>query len=204
MARDHRLNLGRYITSPFETKVKLNFHQLFAAKPEVGDAPWVPSRLSSADLLNKLQTRKLKLNPNLNFVGNDSVEYQMFAGLGHFNRERDYDFQSGRPRTEQNPRQQPDFTDMWVDAYNLSPTLNPEKKAKNPMPRAANPDPKGFIMAQAESRVESEAEGNVSVAQLLAEKSKESPKPEANTTETKPPASQQEVKNQQQQQQKKA
>ena len=91
MARDHRLNLGRYITSPFETKVKLNFHQLFTAKPEVGDAPWVPSRLSSADLLNKLQTRKLKLNPNLNFVGNDSVEYQMFAGLGHFNRERDYD-----------------------------------------------------------------------------------------------------------------
>lgn len=194
MAKDHRLNLGRYITSPFETKVKLNFHQLFAAKPEGGDAPWVPSRLSSGDLLNKLQTRKLKLNPNLNFVGEDSVEYQMFAGLGHFNRERDYDFQSGRPRTERNPRQQPDFTDFWVEAYNLSPTLNPDKKAKNPMPRAANPDPKGFIMAQAESRVENEAEGNLSVAQLLEEKSKE-----PSETETKSPVSQQEVENQQQQ-----
>lgn len=193
MAKDHRLNLGRYITSPFETKVKLNFHQLFAAKPEVGDAPWVPSRLSSGDLLNKLQTRKLKLNPNLNFVGNDSVEYQMFAGLGHFNRERDYDFQTGRPRTERNPRQQPDFTDFWVEAYNLSPTLNPDKKAKNPMPRAANPDPKGFIMAQAESRVENEVEGNLSVAQLL----KEEPK-EPSETKIKAPGSQQEVKNQQQ------
>jgi hypothetical protein len=199
MAKDHRLKLNRYIDSPFENKVKLNFHQLFATKPETGDAPWIPSRLSSADLLNKLQTRKLKLNPNLNFVGDDSTEYQMFAGLGHFDRIEDYDFNSGRPRTAQNPRDQPDFTDLWVEAYRYSPTINPEKKAKNPMPRAANPDPRGFIMAQAERRAESEMEGNKSVAELLAERSEN--KTEIKPNEAKQPASQEQVKEQQKQQQ---
>lgn len=199
MAKDHRLKLNRYIDSPFENKVKLNFHQLFAAKPETGAAPWIPSRLSSADLLNKLQTRKLKLNPNLNFVGDDTIEYQMFAGLGHFNRKTDYDFEAGRPRTENDPRQQPDFTDIWVEAYRYSPTLNPDKKAQNPMPRASNPDPKGFIMAQAESRAESDLEGPTSVAQLLVDVSKD--KDKTVPTETKTPASQQQVKEQQKQQQ---
>jgi hypothetical protein len=34
----------------------------------------------------------------------------------------------------------------------------------------ANPDPNGFIMSMAENRAENEVEGNVSVAQLLADK----------------------------------
>ena len=37
------------------------------------------------------------------------------------------------------------------------------------MPRAANPDPKGYLMATAESKAENEMEGNMSVAQLLKE-----------------------------------
>jgi hypothetical protein len=45
--------------------------------------------------------------------------------------------------------------------------MDPGKRISNPMPRAKNPDPKGYIMAQMEQKVENEAEGNVSVAQLM-------------------------------------
>ena len=38
------------------------------------------------------------------------------------------------------------------------------------MPRMRNPDPNGFLMSTAENRVENEAEGNTSVAQLLQRK----------------------------------
>jgi hypothetical protein len=57
-----------------------------------------------------------------------------------------------------------------MEAYKLSPTVRPDKRAKNPMPRTRNPDPNGFIMQLAESRAENEMENNVSVAQLLADK----------------------------------
>jgi hypothetical protein len=93
----------------------------------------------------------------------------MFAGLGRFKRS-DYDFENGRALTKARPQEQPDFKDEWVEAYKLSPTVNPGKRAKNPMPRMANPDPNGFIMSMAENRAENEVEGNVSVAQLLANK----------------------------------
>ena len=47
------------------------------------------------------------------------------------------------------------------------------------MPRLKNPDPNGYIMGQAKGRAENEAEGNKSVAQLLAEqKSLPEPKKE--------------------------
>ena len=52
----------------------------------------------------------------------------------------------------------------------MSPTVNPGKRAKNPMPRMRNPDPNGYLMAMAENRVENEAEDKVSVAQLLKRK----------------------------------
>ena len=52
------------------------------------------------------------------------------------------------------------------------------------MPRMRNPDPNGYIMGQARSRAENEAEGNMSVAQLLAEQ-KSLPKADKEKVEKK-------------------
>lgn len=182
MARDARLDLGRYISNPFHrgnlANKKLDFNDLFRAKPETGDYPWNPSRFDREDLLKRAMTRKANLNPDLNFIGNtpffDNNEevtpsYELFEGLGRFNRPDDYDFDEGRARTMQRPQDQPDFNAEWIEAYKLSPTLNPGKVAKNPMPRLRNPDPNGFLMAKAERQAENEAEGKASVADLLAQ-----------------------------------
>ena len=48
------------------------------------------------------------------------------------------------------------------------------------MPRDANPDPKGFLMATAQKRAEREAEGQMNVAQLLS-----APKEEIKEAESK-------------------
>jgi hypothetical protein len=182
MAKDARLELGRYITNPFNeigtiTK-QLDFNELFRAKPETGEYPWNPSRFTDQDLLKRAMTKKLVQNPTLNFVSNApffddnkevTPEYEVFEGIGRFNRPVDYDFDTGRPNTEQRPEDQPDFNPAWVDAYKISPTLVPSKAAKNPMPRLKNPDPNGFMMKAAEARVENEMENKQSVAQLLSE-----------------------------------
>lgn len=183
--KDQRLELNRYISNPFDNKGRiasqLNFRELFRNKydTETGGSPWVPSRFTSEDLLKSIQNRKVTLNPRLNFVPNSPFwdtenqlppeDYEMFAGLGRFKRS-DYDFENGRALTKTRPQEQPDFKEEWVEAYKLSPTINPGKRAKNPMPRTANWDPNGFIMSMAENRAKNEAEGNVSVAQLLADK----------------------------------
>jgi hypothetical protein len=127
-----------------------------------------------------LQTRKATLNPRLRFVGNspffddenqlDPKDYELFEGLGRFDRPVAYDFNEGRALTRNRPQNQPDFNPEWIDAYNVSPTVNPSKRAKNPMPRMKNPDPNGYLMSVAENRAESEAEDKVSVAQLLQRK----------------------------------
>ena len=179
MAKDARLDLNRYVQNPFDrsaTKARqLNFNELFASKPATGDYPWNPSRFGAEDLTRRAMTAKRVLNPRLNFVPNtpffDSNEevtpdYDMF-GLGRFNRPMDYDFDEGRAKTAQRPQDQPDFNPMWMEAYKISPTLNPSKVAKNPMPRLRNPDPNGFLMAMAEKRAENEMEDKPSIAQLL-------------------------------------
>jgi len=181
MAKDARLDLGRYIQNPFDKKgqisKRLDFADLFESKPETGEYPWNPSRFTERDLLKRMMTRKITLNPTLSFIpntpffdGNERVTeaYDMF-GLGRFKRE-DYDFNEGRALTPQRPQDQPDYNPQWVEAYKLSPTLNPEKAAKNPMPRTRNPDPRGFLMAMAERRAESEVKDTPSVAQLLERK----------------------------------
>ena len=61
-------------------------------------------------------------------------------------------------------------SDLWMEAYKLSPTLEPSKAAKNPMPRLRNPDPRGFLMAMAEKRAEGEVKDTPSIAQLLERK----------------------------------
>jgi hypothetical protein len=184
MARDDRLELGRYLTNPFNeggrVSRKLNFNDLFASKPSTGAPPWTPSRFKAEHLTNALQTKKATLNPRLRFVGNspffddenqlDPKDYELFEGLGRFDRPEAYDFNEGRALTRNRPQNQPDFNPEWIDAYNVSPTVNPGKRAKNPMPRMKNPDPNGYLMSVAENRVESEAEDKVSVAQLLQRK----------------------------------
>ena len=178
--KDHRLELGRYMRNPFNEKgkiaKKLDFHDLFESKTQDGQYPWNPSRFDFRDLLKRAQSKKMTLNPDLNFVGNTPFfdpaqpsegSYEMFEGLGRFKRNEDYSFEQGRANIRQNPRNQPDFNPMWVEAYQLSPTINPRESVSNPMPRLENPDPKGYLMATAEKRAESEAEGKMSVASLL-------------------------------------
>ena len=180
MAKDARLDLGRYIQNPFNRQgqigKRVDFDDSFRSKPDTGAYPWNPSRFNSEDLLKRGMTRKTTLNPDLNFVGNSpffdsneevTSEYELFEGLGRFDRPVDYDFDEGRARTSQRPQDQPDFNPQWMEAYKISPTVNPGKTAKNPMPRLRNPDPNGYLMALAEKRVENEVEDKPSIAQLL-------------------------------------
>ena len=185
MVKAARLDLGRYISNPFNRRggvtKRLDFNDLFKSKAADGEYPWNPSRFSSRDLLKRSMTRKTTLNPDLNFVGNSpffdenrssTQDYEVFDGIGRFNRPFDYDFEEGRPRTKQRPEQQPDFNQEWLEAYNISPTLNPAENASNPMPRMRNPDPKGYLMAEASNAVKSEEEGDASIAELLARQKK--------------------------------
>lgn len=174
MAKDHRLALDRYVDytkDPFVKKRKVDFGDSFAAKASSGASPWMPSRFEQQDLLRRIQTRKLKLNPSLNFVGNTPEEYEVFANIGRFVRNESYDFNEGRPLTSLRPEEQPGFSPVWVEAYKISPTVNPDKRASNPMPRVTNPDPRGYMMASAEKRALNEVEDNKSVAQLLTKSS---------------------------------
>jgi len=176
MAKDHRLDLDRYIDytkDPFRKKRQIDFDDSFASKASSGAAPWMPSRFEQSDLLRRIQTRKLKLNPSLNFVGNTPEEYEVFADIGRFVRNESYDFKEGRALTSLRPEDQPGFSPIWVEAYRISPTVNPDKRASNPMPRVANPDPRGYMMAVAEKRAIDDIEDNRSVSQLLDNSSEE-------------------------------
>jgi hypothetical protein len=181
MGRDHRLNLGRYVRNPFDESghqlKKLNFTELFTSKPEGGQYPWNPSRFTAEDLLRRMKTRKATLNPDLNHVGNSpyfqdgsklSEGHELFEGIGRFDRNEDYDFETGRPLTAQRPEDQPDFNPMWMEAYRLSPTIAPGGRAENTLPTWSNPDPQNNIRDRAMNVVENKAEGNLTVAQLEA------------------------------------
>ena len=182
MPRDHRLNLGRYISNPFNEAgqqiKKLDFHDLFRSKPTTGEYPWNPSRFDKNDLTRRMKTRKVSYNPGLGHVDNERQEtvefgptqnFEVFKGLGRFNRNTDYDFIEGRGRTRVRPQEQPDFDPIWMEAYDLSPTIPAGERADNPMPSMSNPDPKGYIMREGERIAEKEMEGDKSVAQLLSE-----------------------------------
>jgi hypothetical protein len=189
MAKDHRLALDRYIDyakDPFLKKRQVNFDDSFASKPSSGAAPWMPSRFEQSDLLRRIQTRKLRLNPGLNFVGKTPEEYEVFADIGRFVRNESYDFNEGRALTTLRPEDQPGFSPVWVEAYRISPTVNPDKRANNPMPRMTNPDPKGYMMASAEKRALNEVEDNKSVAQLLNKPSEEDSKETLKKNDEKP------------------
>lgn len=171
MAKDHRLALDRYIRDDtFRKRKVLNFDELFLSPASSGQYPWNPSRFTQADLLRKMMTRKLSLNPGLNFVGDTPEQYEVFAGLPNFDRVTQYSFADGRALTSQRPEDQPGYNPLWADSYRLSPTIPPEKKIKNPMPRALDPDPRGFLMSSAVNKVKNEEQGKTSVADLLAKK----------------------------------
>lgn len=183
MARDHRLDLGRYISNPFDARgkqlKKLDFNDLFSSKPEGGQYPWNPTRFTSEDLLRRMKTRKVTLNPDLKNVGNSpyfkdgsrlSEGHELFEGIGRFNRQEQYDFTAGRPLTAQRPEDQPDFNPTWMKAFEISPTMNPDDKPQNPNPSYARPDPNGFIQMMAMSSVESNNSDDASISELLANK----------------------------------
>ena len=183
MGRDHRLDLGRYVSNPFDKRgkqlKKLNFNDLFSSKPEGGQYPWNPTRFTSEDLLRRMKTRKVTLNPDLKNVGNSpyfkdgsrlAEGHELFEGIGRFNRQEQYDFTAGRPLTAQRPEDQPDFNPTWMKAFEISPTMNPDDKPKNPNPSYARPDPNGFIKAMAMSSVESNNSDDASISELLANK----------------------------------
>ena len=185
MTKDHRLDLGRYITNPFNNRgrigKRLDFGDLFKSKASVGGYPFNADRFKREDILKHAMSKKLTQNPDLNFVGNSpffdenqevTSDYELFQGVGRFNRPVDYDFIEGRAKTFQRPQAQPDFNPLWAEAYRVSPTLNPGKTAKNPMPRMSNPDPNGYIMARAEAEAEGEFEGDLSVSELLSRQGK--------------------------------
>jgi hypothetical protein len=183
MGRDHRLDLGRYVSNPFDKRgkqlKKLNFNDLFSSKPEGGQYPWNPTRFTSEDLLRRMKTRKVTLNPDLKNVGNSpyfkdgsklAEGHELFEGIGRFNRQEQYDFTAGRPLTAQRPEDQPDFNPTWMKAFEISPTMNPDDKPKNPNPSYARPDPNGFIEKMAMSSVESNNSDDASISELLANK----------------------------------
>ena len=96
--RDSRLYLGRYIRNPFNKRwdiaKRLDYIELFSAKPNFNYYPWNPSRFTNRDLTKRAMAKKLTQNPGLNFVGNApffdgnenvTADYEVFEGIGRFN-----------------------------------------------------------------------------------------------------------------------
>ena len=179
--RDSRLELGRYVRNPFNKRgqisKRLDFVELFQAQPQVNDYPWNPSRFTERDLTKRAMARKLTENPGLNFVGNApffdgnenvTADYEVFEGIGRFKGDQDYNFEDGRPITTDFPQNQPDYNPGWMERYNFSPTIKPDERAKDPMPRNSNPDPNGYLQMMAEQQfAEDQAGAPPTAGQIL-------------------------------------
>jgi len=179
---EDRPDPSKYIGTSNDGRIKKTFGDNFrvdANKGLGGQYPWDPARFNSPDILNYAQSRKRTFNAHLGMVDPEApLDHQLFIGLGRFTRD-DYDFQGGRPQTDHDPKKNPDFNPVWVQAYKISPTIPPGKRAKNRMPTAANPDPNGYIMQLAESQANNDVQGEPSVANLLSDNK---------LTEVSPPA----------------
>ena len=190
MIADERLDLNKYIgyAKP-DAKIKTNFGDQYRTDATAsigGQYPWDPGRFNTADILNRAQARKRSLNAHLGYVDPDEpLDTQLFIGLGRFVRHNDYDFNKGNPITDHKPQDNPDFNPVWVEAYKISPTIPPNKRAKSPMPTAANPDPHGYIMQMAQQRAEDTVDPQPSVANLLSKSKKPILEKELNTEEPK-------------------
>jgi len=188
---DDRLDLNKYIgaVKDPDNKTKTTFSDQFRVDPKSGlggQYPWDPGRFNTADILNRVQARKRTLNAHLGSVDPDApLEAQLFVGLGRFTRHTDYDFQKGQPNTEHRPQNNPDYNPVWLEAYKISPTIPPGKRAKDPMPKASNPDPHGYIMQMAEGQAENTVDPKPSVAGLLSKSKKPVLENELKTEEPK-------------------
>ena len=190
MIADERLDLNKYVgyAKP-DAKIKTNFGDQYRTDVTTsigGQYPWDPGRFNTTDILNRAQARKRSLNAHLGYVDPDEpLDTQLFIGLGRFVRHNDYDFNKGNPITDHKPQDNPDFNPVWVEAYKISPTIPPNKRAKSPMPTAANPDPHGYIMQMAQQRAEDTVDPQPSVAGLLSKSKKPILDKELNTEEPK-------------------
>lgn len=181
MPRDRRLNdpskhlddVQKFFSEGQRGLRKINYEESFRAKSH--EPPFNINRFGSKELQSKLVTRKQILNRRLDFA-NNVEEFQLFTGLGRFDTGRSnketplYNFAEGRANTKLDFRQTPEFQmqgELWKERYQLSPTVSPGKRVSNPMPRDANPDPNGYLLATAKQRAEREVEGQMSIAQLL-------------------------------------
>jgi hypothetical protein len=175
---DDRLDLNKYIGAAKDpdNKIKTKFTDQFRVSANDGiggQYPWNPGRFDTSDILNYAQSRKRSLNVQLGTVDPDApLDTQLFANTGRFVRHTDYNFQTGQPNTEHRPQSNPDFNSVWVEAYKISPTIPPGKRAKDPMPKASNPDPHGYIMQMAQSQAENTVDPQPSVAGLLSKSKK--------------------------------
>jgi hypothetical protein len=185
---DERPDPSRYIGTANDGKIKKSFGDNYRVKADEGiggQYPWDPGRTNEKDILNRIQSQKITLNPRLGKVDPESpLNHQLFIGLGNFVRHENYDFQTGRPLTEHKPQDNPDFNDIWMAAYKISPTIPPNKRAKNRMPSADNPDPNGYIKQLAERQAVDDVEGGPSVATLLSDKKLTEVSPPAGTEDT--------------------
>ena len=136
--------------------------------------PFQINRFGAAELKSKIASRKPIINPRLQFPEAQPDNFNLFQGLpSRFDNHRKelYDFDQGRPVF-----QKPTFLDSiefqlkgqkWRETFELSPTVNPDKRPKNPMPRMENPDPRNYLFMSMEAKAEAEAEGKMNVAQLM-------------------------------------
>jgi hypothetical protein len=155
---------------------RIDYEESFRAKSD--QPPFNINRFGKEELLNKITSKKPTLNRRLDFV-DDPTSFELFTGLGRFDNGRTseedpsmslYYFDEGRANTKLDFRQTPEYQakgELWKERYMLSPTISPGDRITNPMPRAANPDPKNYLLMTAKKRAENEMEGNLNVAQLL-------------------------------------
>ena len=155
---------GAYVKTKYEQQNRAD-----STKP-----PFQINRFGAAELRSRITSRKPIINPRLNFVDNQPDNFNLFQGLpSRFDNHRKelYDFNVGRPVFTK-----PTFTDSlefqlkgekWKETFELSPTINPDKRPKNPMPRMENPDPRNYLFETMEQKAEAEAEGKMNVAQLM-------------------------------------
>lgn len=174
----------------FEKKKNLNYADLFTVPADSFQAPFSLGRFTESDIRKSLTARKQKLNPGLGFVEFKQDEEgrvipnEVFAGIGGpFNRQRDYNFDTGRPNTKQTPEEQPDYNPMWKEMYAYSPTVS--ERIENTMPTKTNPDPQNRLMKEAQAKAENEVEGNKSIAQLLSNEKEDKDKKEDKKTSDK-------------------
>jgi len=172
MPRDARLDLDQYFGGEFNRRTKLNFNDLFRAKPDGNQYPWSLERFTSEKLLNYAESKKRTLNKRLNYVDpNDPQNFSLFDGLGRFDKKTGYDFNIGQAITKNKPEQQIDYNPTWMELFRLSPTIKPDDRPKNPMPSVTNPDPNGYLMATVQNQVDKEEEGDVSISNLVSSSS---------------------------------